>query len=122
MSTDLELSILSLNVRTLVNKIETLRDNINFYGNFEVLLFNETNCILDKLPNGISDLELDGFYEPIVQDPIRKTGKGGGLAIYVNKRVCLDNDEIEPFCPYKEPENNSGEFQFIKIKNCKGHP
>ena len=32
----------------------------------------------------MSDIVLDGFYEPIMQDPLRKTGKGGGLAIYVN--------------------------------------
>ena len=118
---DLELSIFSLNIRTLASKIETMRENIAFYENFDVLLFNETNCILKKLPNGKTDIELDGFYEPFVQDPIRKSGKGGGLAIYVNKRVCVDKDDIELFSPCSESENTSGEFQFIKIKNCKGH-
>ena len=48
-------------------------------------------------------------------------GKWGGLSIYINKRVCDDQDDIVPFCPYHDPDNNSGEFQFIKIKNCKGH-
>ena len=37
------------------------------------------------MPIGKTDIELDGFYEPFVQDPIRKSGKGGGLAFYVNK-------------------------------------
>ena len=54
-----------------------------------------------------------------MQDPLRKSGKGGGLSIYVNKRVCAEED-IVSFCPYNEPGNTSGEFQFIKIKNCKG--
>ena len=70
------------------------------------------------LPNGTDDLLLEGFHEPIVQDPIRESGKGGGLTIYVNKRVC-DEDDIDKFNPNPEPNNTCGEFQFIKIKNCK---
>ena len=118
---DSELSTFSLNIRTLVNKIEKLRDNIALYEKFDVLLFNETNCIKEKLPNGISDVTLPGFHDPILQNPIRRTGKGGGLAIYVNKRACNDADNIVPFIPYSEPENNSGEFQFVKLQECKGH-
>ena len=117
---DCELSTCSLNIRTLTNKINKLRENIAFYEKFDVLLFNETNCIKEKLPNGISDVVIPGFYDPILQNPIRSTGKGGGLAIYVNKRVTGDEDNIVPFSPYAEPENYSGEFQFIKILECKG--
>ena len=40
---DSELSTFSLNIRTLVNKIEKLRNNIALYEKFDVLLFNETN-------------------------------------------------------------------------------
>ena len=116
-----ELSTLSLNVRTLGNKIENMRGNINFYNKFDVLLLNETNCIKEKLANGISDIILPGFHDPIIQNPIRQSGKGGGLALYVNKRVCDDGDDIVPFCPYSETENNSGEFQFVKLLECKGH-
>ena len=43
------------------------------------------------------------------------------MAIYVNERVCTSSDDIESFSPYSEPDNKSGEFQFIKIMNCKGH-
>ena len=118
---EFQLSTLSLNIRTLINKIDKLRENIDFYEKFDVLLFNETNLIKEKLTNGISDISLPGFHDPIVQNPLRASGKGGGLAIYVNKRVCDDEDNIEPFTPYHEPENNSGEFQFIKLKECKGH-
>ena len=120
-SNEFELSTLSLNICSLVNKIDLLRNNIEFYEKFDVLLFNEINLIKEKLPNGISDLLLPGFHEPIVQNPLRTSGKGGGLAIYVNKRVCDDEDNIELFTPYHEPENNSGEFQFIKLKECKGN-
>ena len=119
---ELELSILSLNIRTLQNKIENMRENIEFYEKFDALLFNETNCIKSKLPNGVSDLSLAGFLDPIIQDPIRSTGKGGGLAIYINKRICSDEENIQSFIPYEEPENTCGEFQFVKIKGCKGHP
>ena len=33
---NLELSIFSLNISTLGNKIDNLRENISFYGNFDV--------------------------------------------------------------------------------------
>ena len=39
--------------------------------------------------------------------------------IYVNKRVCGE-DGIIPLKTYSEENNNSGEFQFIKIIGCKG--
>ena len=45
--------------------------------------------------------------------------RGGGLAVYVHKRV-VDFDKIECFTPNPEPLNTSGEFQFIKLHNCKG--
>ena len=118
---DFELCTFSLNVRSLIGKIDKLRENIAFYDKFDVLLFNETNCIKENLSNGLADINLDGFHGPILQNPLRTSGKGGGLAIYVNKRVCSDEENIVPFVPYNEPDNNHGEFQFIKIKECKGH-
>ena len=117
--TEQELSIFSLNIQTITKKIDELRENIALYKNFDVLLFNETNCKFDKLPNGKNDLKLDGFYEPFIQDPFRTTGKGGGLIIYVNKQVC-EEDNIKCITPYSEPDNSSGEFQFIKLIDCKG--
>ena len=121
MPTNNELSVLSLNVQGLLSKMDELRENIVLYEKFDVLLFNETNFKPKKLPDGTSDITpitLEGFHDPIVQEPIRKSGKGGGLVAYVNKRVC-EADDIEIFIPYEEAENVSGEFQFIKIKNCK---
>ena len=115
-----ELNILSLNVQTLTNKISHLRENISYYETFDALLFNEANCIVDKLPNGYDDILLESFHKPIVKPPARASGKGGGLVTYVNKRVC-EEDDIEEFDPYSEQGNNSGEFQFFKLKNCNGN-
>ena len=84
-----------------------------------MLCICETNCNVDKLPNGINDILIDGFYEPIVQAPVRKSGRGGGLAIYINKRVCCP-DKIEEFKIDLDPEDMSGEFQLVKIHDCKG--
>ena len=57
----------------------------------------------------------------IQPNSIRKLGIGGGLALYVNKRVCDDGSDIIPFCPHSDTENNGGEFQFVKLLECKGH-
>ena len=117
---DSELSIFSLNVQTLANKISIFRENIELYENFDLLIFNETNCIVKKLPNELEDLKLNGFHEPFVKEPIRSSGKGGGLVIYVNERVG-ERENIKIFSPCNEIDsNNSGEFQFIKIEDCKG--
>ena len=98
-----ELKVLSLNIRSLQKNIARLREEIDLYKKYDIISLNETNCISGKLPNGISDILLDGFYEPIVQDPIRKSGKGGGLAIYINKRVCSP-ENIENFVPNHNSE------------------
>ena len=115
-----ELHVFSLNIRSLAKNIDHLREEIATFDKFDVLCFNETNCEISKLPNGIDDIRIEGFYEPITQSPIRKSGKGGGLAIYINKRVCSP-EEIENFTVGLDPEDMNGEFQLVKIHNCKGH-
>ena len=117
-----ELKVFSLNVRSLQKNISHFREEIDTYRKYDVLSLNETNCTLSKLPNGIHDLILEDFYEPIVQDPARKkSGRGGGLAIYINKRVC-DPEQIESFRPKYDSEGETiGEFQFVKIHRCKGY-
>ena len=62
---------------------------------------------------------IEGFHEPVIQAPLRKSGRGGGLAIYINKRVC-DFEKIERIDLALDPEDMSGEFQLVKIHNCKG--
>ena len=113
-----ELNILSLNIRSLIKSIGTVRDNIGDYEKHDVICFNETNCNVDNLPNGLDDLNLDGFHPPITQNPIRTSNKGGGLAIYVNRRVCQYED-IETIKLDQNFPSPDGEFLFLKIKNCK---
>ena len=114
-----ELKVFSINVRSLTKNIDHFREEVNFYNKFDVLCLNETNCIPDNLPNKTDDLLLDGFYEPLVQIPARRSGKGGGLAIYINKRVCA-HEKIECLNLELDPADKSAEFQAIKIHNCKG--
>lgn len=113
-----ELNILSLNIQSIVSKLTDLHENIDKLLGYDIICLNETNCQISKLPHGKCDLELDGFHEPIVSEPIRKSGRGGGLIMYVNKRVC-SADNIVEYDPNPEPSNTAGEFQFVKIQNCK---
>ena len=58
---------------------------------------------------------LENFHEPTITNPARKSGKGGGLATYINKRLCdsyqINKVEIEN----TETCTIDGEFSFIKI-------
>lgn len=113
-----ELKVFSLNVRSLIKNVSYFREEIEIFSKYDVLCFNETNLTISKLPNGINDILIDGFHEPLVQDPTRKSGKGGGLAIYVNKRVCAP-EKLEITKLNLDPTETSGEFQLLKIHNCK---
>ena len=114
-----EMKILSLNIRSLASKLSNVRDEISNYSKFDVICFNETSCQLSKLANGMSDLLLEGFHQPIIQDPVRKSGRGGGLAIYVNSRVCDDTD-IDILDTGLDKASYAGEFLAIRIRHCKG--
>ena len=75
-----ELNVISLNIRSLHKNLPYINDNISNYQKYDVICLNETNCNIDKLANGISDLLIEGFHPPIIQDPARSTCRGGGLA------------------------------------------
>jgi exonuclease III len=113
-----ELNVLSLNIRSLYKNLSNIADHVNEYQKYDVLAFNETNCIVEKLPNGINDLIIEGFHPPITQAPARLTGRGGGLAIYVHERVC-SVDDVERIDLGSDHPNSDGEFLFVKIKKCK---
>ena len=113
-----ELNVLSLNIRSLYKNLNAIHDNVSEYQKYDILCFNETNCNTDKLANGLDDLLIEGFHPPIVQSPVRNTDRGGGLAIYVNKRVC-SVDDIETIDLNFESPPTDGEFLFIKITSCK---
>ena len=114
-----EIKILSLNVRSLVKNISNFREEIETFSKFDLICLNETNCKISNLPNGLDDIEIEQFYEPFIKEPARKSGKGGGLALYVNKRVC-DYDKIQELEHNLSPEEvTCGEFQLLKINNFK---
>ena len=98
--------------------MDRIRDNLEFYTNFDILCFNETNCNMNSLPFEGRELALEGFHEPILQAPARTSSKGGGLAIYVNKNFANAVDII-----VRELVENSspqgGEFLVIEIKNAR---
>ena len=113
-----ELSIYSHNIRSLSKNINELRENsMTLASKFDLLCFNETNCNIDNLPNGIDDLTIEGFYDPLIKNPARKSNKGGGLAIYVNKKACA-LEEIDAL-DIKNDQPLDGEFQCVRIRNFK---
>ena len=66
---------------------------------------------------GISDFELDGFHTPILQKPCRSSGRGGGLAIYINDDTCSSDDFIvmDQLCCTDADAPSAGEFLFVEI-------
>lgn len=82
-----ELKIMSLNIRSLTKNIDHLRENIDHFKMFDAICINEINCDPATLPNGLNDIKLEGFHNPITQKPYRASNKGGGLAVYINHRV-----------------------------------
>ena len=113
-----ELKILNLNIRSLYKHIDSIRDNLSNLHKYDVLCFTETMHDLTKLPNGRDSLLLEGFHRPKLRPPNRKSNKGGGLATYVNKNVCGEDDLIDVELDL-DPNDLSGEFMFIKLANCK---
>ena len=116
-----ELNVMSLNIRSIHKNLQHITDNVSDYQKYDVILLNETNCNIDKLANGISDLHIEGFHPPIIQAPARSTCRGGGLATYVNENVCsIDEFQKIDLDSDSESRNVDGEFLFVKISQCKG--
>lgn len=114
-----ELNVLSLNIRSLSKSINTISENISDFAKYDILCFNETNCIVGKLANGIDDILIEGFHPPILQAPARKSGKGGGLAIYVNGQTCGSDDFEKLILKDTDMPTPEGEFLFVKLKMYK---
>ena len=110
-----ELKVQSLNIRSLHSAMSSLRDSIEQYTKFDILCFNETNCIAENLAFKGKELELEGFHAPFIQAPARESGRGGGLAVYVNKNLCdLSDIQIKDELSSRD-DAKSGEFQVIEI-------
>ena len=115
-----ELKILSLNIRSLAKNVQVIAENITHFQKYDVLMFNETNCNLEKLANGADDLILDGFYPPVLSAPRRNSCKGGGLATYISKSVC-NADDIELFEPRNlDLQSVDCEIMFVRLNRHKG--
>ena len=115
-----ELKIMSLNIRSIKDKITSIRDDISHYSKFDVLCFNETCCSIDLLPFGGKELELEPFHPPTVQSPARASNRGGGLIIYVNRKLCSENDCTVLTALSEKSDYENGEFLFLEINRCKG--
>ena len=112
-----ELKIISLNIRSLPKHISHLRENIDHFQKFDVICLNEINCDPNTLANGINDISLVGFHAPFTKKPNRVTNRGGGLAIYVNLRVCEEEYlELIDIVPDDSVNNFSMECMFLQIK------
>ena len=114
-----ELKILSLNIRSIYDKITNLREEIGHYSKFDILCFNETCCSTDRLPFGGKELELEPFYPPVVQSPARQSNRGGGLIIYVNRNVCSENDYKILDSLSENTDYEVGEFLFLEITRAR---
>ena len=114
-----ELKTLSLNVRSLSKSITEIRENIDSFQKFDVLCFCETGIDVSNLPNGIDDITIDGFYNPLTTKPARDSNKGGGLAVYVNHRVCNETDTVKLDLNSTDETAASAqqqcEFMFVKL-------
>ena len=111
-----ELKTFNLNIRSLYKHIDPISEIIETLKKCDVLCFNETSCNVEKLPHGITDILLEHFHAPVIKPPYRKSNKGGGLATYVNKSLCKEEDITPIDIGQDSPD---GEFMFVKIRNCK---
>jgi exonuclease III len=116
-TTDSDLKIFSLNIRSLNKHITQIRDDIEQYKKFDILCFNETSCSPENSAGGIADFEIDGFHTPILQKPCRSSCRGGGLAIYINEDTCSSDDfhRIDQLCCTETDTPSAGEFLFLEV-------
>jgi len=114
-STQGEFSVLSLNIRSLKSNFDKLKESDDLLNKFDAICLQETN--IDPLSLfSPTYYDLEGFHSPLLQRPVRDSGKGGGLAIYLNKDKFEHDsfDLIQSLCEHKSTE--TGEFQFVEIK------
>ena len=115
-----ELSVYSNNIRSLIKNMARLREESTDLSNkYDILCFNETGCNIDCLPNGLDDIIIEGFHEPLIMNPVRKSNKGGGLAVYINKRVCASEEFEQLDKPIDQDPTFEAEFQCVRIRNTK---
>ncbi|MCG8094922.1 MAG: endonuclease/exonuclease/phosphatase family protein [Candidatus Thiodiazotropha endolucinida] len=91
-SANAELSILHLNIRSIRNKIDYIKDH---FLDFDILCFTETH--LDHQITNDTLLLSDTFNEPYRRD---RTNHGGGLLVYINSQLNHSRrTDLEIYCP-----------------------
>ena len=110
-----ELKTLTMNIRSLVKNFSKITDDIKYYNRFDILCFNETMCSVEDLPFKGKELELENFHPPFVQKPARDSNRGGGLVIYLNKKLCSYNDCKVLDDLSENTDFKVGEFFFVEI-------
>ena len=114
-STDAEFCILSLNIRSMKSNFHKIKAVEHTLAKFDVICLQETNIDPTSLFSP-HFYDLEGFHPPLLQRPARDSGKGGGLAIYVNKK----SSEADAFDLIPEisdcTSTETGELQFLEIK------
>jgi len=110
-----EFNILSLNIRSLKSNFHKLKNIEHTLTKFDAICLQETNIDPITLFNP-QFYDLEGFHSPLLQRPVRDSGKGGGLAIYINKGK-FEADTFESIPNLSEhTSTETGEFQFAEIK------
>ena len=109
-----ELSILSLNIRSLKTNFHKLQLIDHKLTKFDVVCLQETGIDPDDMFSpGFYDL--DGFHSPTMQKPSRGSCKGGGLAIYVNSGT-FDVDSIKVLGDFNDCSTpQSGELLLVEL-------
>ena len=113
-----EISLLSLNIRSLKSNFHKLQEIEHKLIKFDIICLSETNIDPELIFNE-HFYDLIGFHSPILQKPNRTSLRGGGLAIYINKDTFdIDSYKIlDKLCINTSLQ--TGEFQFIEINT--GH-
>ncbi|MCN4145105.1 MAG: endonuclease/exonuclease/phosphatase family protein, partial [Thiohalomonas sp.] len=95
-----DLSILHLNIRSIRNKLDYIKDN---YLDFDILTFSETHLEANVLSESL--VLSDNFSEPYRRD---RNSHGGGVAIYLSKELI--------HCRRQDLENFWDESIWIELK------
>ena len=116
-----ELSILSINVRSLKSNFHKLKLLEHSLNKFDIICMQETNIDPEDLFNP-SFYDLEGFHSPTLQKPTRGSCKGGGLAIFINSST-FEPDAIKNHSEYNNcSSTETGEILFLELstgKKCK---
>ena len=115
-----ELSILSLNIRSLKTNHHKLQDLEDELSKFDIICLQETGIDPSLIFNK-NFYDLNGFHPPLLQKPVRESSKGGGLAIYANKS-SFEEDSLRELTSLSDSTViENGEFLLAEISTGPKH-